>query len=340
MLGTEDSLIRPQDSKDVLALKDAHELSVPGADHFDIYQLGDTDTETRYAIMQQAFCGEFADRQPASVPDKDIRRVVFILHGIRASNIDAWIKGIERSILAHDPHHTIVKHPTYGYLSAMRFVLPSVRRKYIATFQDWYTETLAEYPTAQYSIIAHSNGTYILGHSLLATPEIRFTNVALAGSVLPQGFLDRFDRIRLQRQAQRIRNHRANRDWPVALLCSALRGLRMRDIGTAGFSGDSAREVAYYVGGHGQALTPDHHSSLIDFVFGNTVQDPDSLERDPGFFRQLSNFAPHAGRVAVIAFILLAAFFIFSFDGFANPWAKASMVVGGTMAAYVFLDVI
>ena len=77
----------------------------------------------------------------------------------------------------------------------------------------------------------------------------------LAGSVLPAGFWQQFQV--LTQQVRRIRNDQADRDWPVALLCSALRGLYMHDVGTAGFSGflgDSTLEVAYYSGGHGAAL--------------------------------------------------------------------------------------
>jgi hypothetical protein len=88
---------------------------------------------------------------------------------------------------------------------------------------------------AEFSIVAHSNGTYMLGQSLLHTPGMRFITVVLAGSVLPQTFP--WDQLAEHDQVIRVRNERANRDWPVAVLCSGLRGLQMRDVGTAGFAG-------------------------------------------------------------------------------------------------------
>lgn len=222
-----------------------------------------------------------------------------------------------------------------------RFTLPTVRSRNIAVFQDWYTEVLAEHPTAEFSIIAHSNGTYILGHSLLATPGMRFVNVALAGSVLPRNFWLRFGE-RLGQQVGRIRNDRADRDWPVALLCSALRGLFMRDIGTggfAGFNGDATHEVAYHRGGHGEALKPDHHRSLVDFVFGHDVVEPDGLRTQPGIFRQLSNAAPYAAALGgLVALGALASFIFWGGDG--DLTTRALLSVAGVGAVYVVLDVL
>lgn len=340
LLGTEDSLVSPDDSKDVLALPGGHDLTVPDADHKNIYRFDNTDAELRYVVLREAFCGEFAQDLP-DAPGPAVRRVIFLLHGIRASNVDDWIKGLEAAIVRRDPEHTVVRHPTYGYFSAARFTLPSVRRKNIATFQDWYTEVLAEHPTADFSIVAHSNGTYILGHSLLATPGMRFVNVALAGSVLPRDFWQRF-RGRLRDQVGRIRNHRANRDWPVALLCSALRGLLMRDIGTAGFAGfdgDATDEVAYYTGGHGEALKPNHHGALVGFVFGDKVDEPASLRREPGSFRQLSNGAPYAAAVVAVLVAAAVGWYVF-LSGDVGALQRGLLVGAGAVVLYVVLDII
>src|SRR5262249_41117906 len=158
-----------------------------------------------------------------------------------------------------------VLHPTYGNFTAARFALPGVRRKNIPIFQDWYTEALAKYPTAEFNVIAHSNGTYMLGRSLKKTPGMHFENVTLAGSVLPMRFP--WDDLVANEQVGRVRNDRANRDWPVALLCNALRGLQMRDVGTAGFAGFKGQETyecAYYPGGHSKALDPEFQDYLVN----------------------------------------------------------------------------
>ena len=343
VLGTEDGWVKSEDSKDVLAMPDAHEVLVPDADHADVYDVRGSAATTRYPLLRKAFCGQFSNGQPMKRPSNHVRRVVFLLHGIRASNVDAWITDIESQIITRDPQETIVKHPTYGYFSAARFALPSVRKRNIAMFQDWYTEVLAEYPTADYCVIAHSNGTYILGHSLLATPEMRFKYVALVGSVLPRRFWERFSGQRLRHQAGHIQNHRANRDVPVAFLCSALRGLLMRDIGTGGFDGfhgQSTAEVAYYQGGHSKALQPAYHESLVDFVFGLPVTRPTSLQNHPGVFRQLSNLAPYAAVTGALMVGLVLVWFVCVFDGTGTPWERLLWVLVASIGSYIVADVI
>ena len=343
LLGTEDGLVTQGDSKDVLSSQEAYDISVFGANHNDIYRLEVGDVELRYSVIRDAFCAESFASRPAPESQRDIRRVIFVLHGIRASNVDGWIKDIEKEIERRDSVGTIVIHPTYGYFSAAQFILPSVRRRNITTFQDWYTEALSEYPMAEYSIIAHSNGTYIVGYSLVATPEMRFANIALAGSVLPRNFWQSFEGARLKYQAKRIQNHRANRDVPVALLCSALRGLRMRDIGTggfAGFNGHRTGETAYYKGGHGEALRPANQASLVDFVFGYAANEPDCLEESPGIFRQVSNAAPYAAIVAVFALAAGLGCFVLGFDGIDGVIVRGGLVAATFAAVYVILDVI
>jgi alpha-beta hydrolase superfamily lysophospholipase len=335
LLGDEDGLVSPADSKDVLAFPSGHDLTVPDANHRDLYRLDQArDPEGRYAILRRAFVEEFADKPPKPSP---VRRVVFLLHGIRASNVDEWIEGLEQLIKKRDGEHTVVKHPTYGYFTAARFALPSVRRKNIAQFQDWYTEALAEHPTAEFDIIAHSNGTYILGQSLRHTPGMRFENVALAGSVLPT----RFPWAALKGQVGRVRNDRADRDWPVALLCNALRGLFMRDVGTggfAGFDGGATIEVAYYSGDHGEALRPAYQQSLVDFIFGGDVVKPPTLVHSPGYYRQLSNAMPYLALPAAAGAAALLGWFVWQGWDF-HPYRLFGSALA-LLVAYVLLDII
>ena len=340
LLGTKDGVVDKEDSKDLLAFPGGHYLEVPDADHKVLYRIElAPDPALRYAVLREGFVGNFQNDVVRDSADDPIRRVVFLLHGIRASNVDAWVKGLERRIKDRDPQHTIVRHPTYGYFTAMRFALPTVRRKNIAVFQDWYTEALAEHPTAEFNIIAHSNGTYIFGRSLLATPGMRFTNVALAGSVLPQDFWQHSERLR--KQIGRIRNDRANRDWPVALLCGALTGLRMRDVGTAGFAGflgGATDEIAYYPGGHGEALKPDYQDLLVDFIFGGVAKEPAKLSESPGYFRQLSNAMPYLAPILVLAAAAGIGWFVF--EGGVVHAQRAALAALTIIGAYVILDIV
>ncbi len=340
LLGSRDGIVRQEDSKDILAFPRGWYVDVPDAGHASLHRLDlAADPELRYAVLRQGFAGDFQEgggRGAESGDGDPIRRVVFLLHGIRASNVDGWIKGLKDRILARDPSGTEVRRPTYGYFTAVRFALPSVRRRNIREFQDWYTEALAEHPGAEFDIVAHSNGTYLLGRSLLATPGMQFAHVALAGSVLPTSFP--WDELKERGQVLQVRNDRARRDWPVALLCSLLRGLRMKDVGTggfAGFTGHQTREVAYYPGGHGEALRPDYHDFLVEFLFDGTVREPAALPLSPGWFRQLSDAMPY---LAVLLVLVLAAGagWLIADGRYAQTLGLALALAG----AYVILDVI
>jgi hypothetical protein len=119
---------------------------------------------------------------PKKPKSASFKRVVFILHGIRASEIDRWLSEVAKEIETQDRDALPVR-PGYGYFTAWRFVLPSVRRKNLRWFQDQYTELLAQNPDAEFHFIGHSNGTYMLGQSLLEIPTMQFKRVVLGGSL-------------------------------------------------------------------------------------------------------------------------------------------------------------
>ena len=306
-LGDEDELIDPQDNMDMLAFPNGQFIPVASANHANLYRLDVApDPDGRYAVLQEAFTGDpssMSSDDSARPMDSPIKRVVILLHGIRATNVDGWIKQLENRIQERDPDGTRVVTPTYGFFSALRFSLPLIRKRNIPLLRDYYTEELAKHPRAEFNIIAHSNGTYMLGHILKRTPGMRFRNVILAGSALPQDY-DWDDLMNPNTgggtQVERVLNELANHDFPVGILCSALRGLNLfgrKDIGTAGFAGfpgSSVRSVGYHRGGHSTALHPNNHKRLVDFVMGGNPRDPDpsELAERPLVFGFFSQAAP------------------------------------------------
>lgn len=160
--------------------------------------------------------------------------------------------------------------------------MPGRRKKNIEWFQDKYSYYFSRYPDADFHFIGHSNGTYILGESLKKVSGMRFKRVYLAGSVLPCDYpwVKRFD---YDNQLEHLRNDRSSLDWPVGILCSGLRGIGMRDIGTGGFDGfywdeERTQEVFYYKGGHGKPLEEGNLDNIIDYILtGNGAPLPDSL---------------------------------------------------------------
>src|SRR5262245_59553463 len=106
----------------------------------------------------------------------------------------------------------------------------------------------------------------LTGASLKALPGIRFQRIALIGNVLPVDY--EWQTPYRHGQLKEIRNHRSSRDWPVGILCSALRSLHMRDIGTGGFegfrwNGNATKEIYYYRSGHSAPLETQYLSNLV-----------------------------------------------------------------------------
>jgi triacylglycerol esterase/lipase EstA (alpha/beta hydrolase family) len=346
-LGDEDELIDPQDNMDMLAFPNGQFIPVAGADHADLYRLDVApDPDGRYAVLQEAFTGDsstMSSDDSARPEESPIKRVVILLHGIRATNVDSWIRQLEGKIRESDPLETDVVTPTYGFFSALRFSLPLIRKRNIPLLRDYYTEELAKHPRAEFNIIAHSNGTYMLGHILKRTPGMRFRNVVLAGSALPQDY-DWDDLMDPNTgggtQVRRVLNELASHDFPVGILCSALRGLNLfgrKDIGTAGFAGfpgSSVRSVGYHKGGHSRALHPGNHKRLVDFVMGGNPPDPDrsELSERPLVFGFFSQAAPILVWVALVLIVLwfqgdIIPNYVFTSDGF-NPMGAFWTLVG------------
>lgn len=338
-LGRADRLVGEEDSRDIDSFPTGYQQSVPGATHGDVIQLSTApDPGARFALISKAF----TDPRPDEVePRGDPRqRVVIVLHGIRATN-DNWPRRLEEIIESTWPGTEVVA-PTHGRFSALQFMLPSTRQRDLNWMPDRYAERLAVNPRAVFHFIGHSNGTYKMGRSLEAIPAMRFERVALAGSVLPTTYdwLSRVDR----KQVAGVRNDRARRDVPVGILCSALRGLRMRDIGTAGVDGfqweDPAKtEVYYFDGGHGAALGEDNLQRLAAYVMDGSVEKPQGLpvEQKPSF-ALFSRLAPVLAWALILAAVACAAAVIYLMPE-AAPVSIAVML-GVLLLGYLILDFI
>jgi hypothetical protein len=203
--------------------------------------------------------------------------------------------------------------PDYGFFTAAQFAMKPIRRRNIPSFRDLYAELLAQNPRTQFDVIAHSNGTYIVAESLRSTPSMIFRNVELAAPVLPKEFPWRslFDRAQLAQ----VRYDVAQQDWPVGILCPALRALGFHDVGPAGLvsfgdvdgwaDGSRVAQVGWYPDGHGAALTPPNRAHLLTFVgdgkhFGTGAQ----LLEQSGGLAMWSRLTPYLVWAAIIGAVL------------------------------------
>jgi pimeloyl-ACP methyl ester carboxylesterase len=361
LLGTNDNVVYEYDSHDVLAFPDTSYVEVAGATHHDLPQLqtwrgADGREELteeglrRYTLLRNAIIGPPGSlgqsESPSSKPTRaNFTRVVFILHGIRASEVDDWVSEIAAEIQSEDAQVLVVR-PSYGYLSALRFVLPSVRRRNLRWFQDQYAERLAQNPEAEFHFIGHSNGTYMLGQSLKEIPAMEFKRVVLAGSVLPADFFDSQSKIVERNQVAAVRSDAGRFDWPVGILCRVLRQvLWMKDVGTGGYDGFKGgfveEQYRYHDGGHGgMFMKRDNIKSIVHFVLkGSSEPKPEKLPKHEAFNR-LARIAPYFGAIAL--FLIVVGPWVLHFSGFAmiNPISWYVFVVLAVAFLAIVLDVI
>ncbi|WP_330309834.1 MULTISPECIES: hypothetical protein [unclassified Streptomyces] len=341
-LGTEDALVTADDSSDVEEFPTGRQEFIPDATHANLVCLDIArDPEARFRLIAEAFT---ALRAPAAVPQIGTpkKRVIMLLHGIRASNT-TWVKDLEGLLQAADPDADVVT-ASYGRFSVRKFILPVTRRKFLGWLEDVYAERLAKNPKATFHFVGHSNGTYLLGNSLSRIPGMRFDRVFLAGSVLPADY-PWHERLN-SGQVRHIRNDRAASDVPVGILCAGLRGLRMRDVGTGGvdgfyeYNGNAKTEVFYYPGGHSAALTAANLSHLARYVLHGTVVPPSGglLRGTSAAFGLLSRAAGPLFVLLLLAVLAAAVAF-----GMYGPWGPLLNVVteaGAFAVLFLLLDLV
>jgi pimeloyl-ACP methyl ester carboxylesterase len=311
--GARDTIVDRDASHDVLAFPNTSYIEVAGGTHENLPLLQTrrgaggkkeltAEGVERLALMRNAIIGtseslglietSFPRPEPATY-----KRVIFVLHGIRASGLDHWLSDVAKEIKTTD-EDTFPVRPDYGYLTAWRFVLPSVRKRNLRWFQDKYTELLARNPSAEFNFIGHSNGTYMLGQSLLQIPAMRFKRVVLAGSVLPTNFFDSDSPVCIRNQIQAVRSDGGRFDYPVGVLCRILsQVLQMKDVGTGGydgFTGVFVEQYRYHDGGHGKMLESHQNiQSMVNFALtGESKPEPQILPRSVPFNR-LARLAPY-----------------------------------------------
>ena len=331
LLGTRDGVVSRNDSIDIEQFPNAFQKDVAGATHRNLYRLDKAeDPEARYQLLREAILSAVPPHEPfRTVTEKS--PVVFVLHGMRAGN-SGWVEQISSHISDRAPSAEIVK-ASYGDLSAIGLAMPGGRKRNIDWFQDQYSYYLARYPKATFHFIGHSNGTYLLGESLKQVAGMQFERVFLAGSVLPRDYpwRDRFD----NGQLSSFRNDRSRKDIPVGILCSGLQGIRMHDVGTAGFDGflfndNRTEEVFFYDGGHGAPLEERNLDNIVDYILTGTGSPAQSqlvpLDRVSSAFRLFSRVAGVVSPLVTVAFLALnAAGLYWMIDAFA--WWKLATVL-------------
>ena len=239
----------------------------------------------------------------------------------------------------------LVDRSTYGWFSAIKFALPWVRRGNLAWFLDRYSYHVARNPDVQFHFVGHSNGTYILGTSLLEVSSLKFDRVYLAGSVLPREFP--WQRMMLRRQVATVANQCSSEDWPVGGLCRGLHLIGFRDVGTGGVDGfDELRDLPtqpqtlWFKGDHGKPLQRPNQPNIVNYVLASHIATPllsastgaDLCERPSFWFRaRMYGFA-------LLTALGVGAAFYGAWWGFTHD--HEGLVIAGILLLYFVLNTI
>ncbi len=327
VLGDADDTVSKYDSSDIERFPNSKHVVLVGVGHADFRGMN-RDHEA-YREIRDAFSSpiEKKDSTP-TLTQPDARFLVFLIHGIR--DFGEWQSTLARAIREREADAKVVS-VRYGYFNIFQFLLGFQRSRAVRSFTDRYIEEIAnlERPLdeAEVSVAAHSNGTYVLGHALKKYPYMVVNRIYLAGSVLPRNFpWHGLSPLQLT-HLQRIRNDCANWDWPVGILCSALRWVFLfRAIGVAGYRGFQPpsgnldlHNTTYLEGGHGVAFQPHLHANIADYLLSGEPRRPGAVRSGKRIMHAFYAAAP----------VLLAAIVYGLFKVYADliPWLADKVTV-------------
>jgi hypothetical protein len=190
---------------------------------------------------------------------------VLLLHGIRTHA--AWQKALGDALsergLVHDTYD-------YGRFGLSRFASARARRKQVDDFYNWYIdvrERKVPNPKLRHQfrpgVVAHSFGTYIVGHALNTFEDMNFGKIVFCGSILPRDFdwISIFGR----NQVMEVRN-----DYGVDDIWSKTARLLVRDAGSSGASGffissPLVHDHRFQHFGHSDYFKRGHYEQWIQF---------------------------------------------------------------------------
>jgi pimeloyl-ACP methyl ester carboxylesterase len=290
LLGDRDDIVSRDDATDLGVAKDTVFVTLAGTDHANIVAV---DSPQRREAVRRAMLGDVAhldtDKAQGLAEEPDIRRVVYVMHGIR--DWGGWTDRVRTEIqtriaarqTAGAATEVAVVNKKYGYFPILRFLLYWDRQNNVRRFMDEYTENVARYPYAgEFDFVGHSNGTYILASALQRYRTVDVDRVYFAGSVLPKHYPWR--RLFDEGRVRRVVNVVASGDWVVAIFPKVFEQfadwLRVQpttgllDIGAAGFRGFQAADdpkgrlvnVEFADGMHGIGVDTEDRAKLAAIV--------------------------------------------------------------------------
>lgn len=120
------------------------------------------------------------DAKLSRIQDNPDAIVVLLIHGIQTDG--AWQQLVQKEIGSLS--HTNVLGLGYDFVSPLQLASP-VRSTPINKIAQDIRDARVQEPKAQFMVIAHSFGSYILSRILPTCPDISFTRIILCGCIVP-----------------------------------------------------------------------------------------------------------------------------------------------------------
>src|SRR5215467_6595166 len=225
--------------------------------------------------------------------DAEQKHVVLLVHGIRDEAL--WQSSVRSKLEAAG---FVVEPTNYGRFGLVRFLAP------VPFFRRWAINEIGEairivkrhYPGAQFSIIAHSFGTYIISSLIKKAFDLNARRIIFCGSVVSYRF--RFQDYE-GRFVVPILNEVGTRDiWP-AIAQSVTWGYG--SAGTYGFRRPLLRDRWHNGAGHGYFLSADFcYKFWVPFLKDGAIVEADNEPEPTRLWLRIMSFLR-------IKYLLLAA---------------------------------
>ncbi len=205
------------------------------------------------------------DNSDVIVTHAKIKAIVVAYHGLRDNQ--AWNESPDLAVInlfgARDDVLISRESPPFVPLFSFLFDIFGRREASVRWLAEKMLRLKADYPNANVSIIAHSQGSFAAGSVAQRFGALAIENIVLAGSLLPHAFP--WGGVIKSGSVKRVVNLRARGDVVSGILAAAfqfmpryvplLGRLRLFQIGDSGFSGfawinNDMGEVASLGGGH------------------------------------------------------------------------------------------
>lgn len=262
LLGSQDDVVGPDDSLDLVTGRNFHYLDVDYTGHASILDVGDKESsdqkcEHRWRMICLALFSSTEaikeeevrpwDLEPRNENQNDQddsngdvlskEQVVFVIHGIRDHGYwtDKIARRVWRKAGEEKQNHLHKVVDSYGFLGMGPFLLPHNRRKKVQWFMERYLEARAKYPEARFHFIGHSHGTYVLAKALEVYEDCKFDNIVFAGSIVRTGY--EWNAKIDNGQVKRLLNFEATKDCVVAFFPRFFDFYNLQDMGGAGHIG-------------------------------------------------------------------------------------------------------